>query len=580
MSYKHFCFYFTILFSFISFGQDLSTEGLQKMEDKELQILFTEVQNDSIKAEKVAKYYLLRAKKKKDTLKIAKGYNNLSSIFNSKKSIQYADSLISLTKNINSPTYPGIGYLLKARIHNSNGDIKEATENYFIAYELSVKNDNLSYQVFTLGRLIFLKSIWGDKREALRLQKKRHSIIKSKVYTDKTYDVSKNGNKDSVAVAKDELNSIFIFSFCYLNLRKLDSATIYVNKGLLKSKSYKGLDQEIVIDYFNELLIEINYYKKDYTHVIRNTDSLLLKLNFNDNKETFQNLYYFKGISLIKTDKYKDGIRLLKKSDSIFEAENLQIKQPYQRELFELLLEHYISENNPKQQIKYLNKLILADSVIIKKYQYFEPNLIKKFETPELIKEKERLIASLSQSNKKKSVTLWWVLGLLSISLFVIGFYINRQRVFKKRFDTLILKNEAFNKSNEEKPTKNELSKEIINEILEHLEVFETNEAYLSQDLSMQTMAKSFGTNYKYLSTVINLQKGKNFSNYINDLRVEYSYHELNQNPKFRKYTIKAISKDCGFKSAESFSKSFYKKFGIYPSYYIKQLNKNFEANS
>lgn len=582
MSINYYCLFFTILFSFSSFAQDFSKEVLQEMEDKELLILFTEVQNDSIKAEKVAGVYLARAKKEKDTLKIANGYDKLARIFNYKKNLQYADSLISLTKNLNSQLYPGTGYLLKARIHNSNGDIKETTENYLIAYELSVKNNNLSHQVFTLGRLIFLKSIWGDKREALRLQKKRHSIIKSKVYTDKIYNTSKDGNNEieTVAVDKDELNSIFIFSFCYLNLRKLDSATIYVNKGLQKSKTYKGLDQEIVIDYFNELLIEINYYKKNYGQVISNTDKLLLKLDFSDNKETFQNLYFFKGMSYIKTDKYKNGISLLKKSDSIFETENLQIKQPYQRELFEILLEHYIFENNPKQQIKYLNKLILADSVIIKKYQYFEPNLIKKFETPKLIKEKERLIASLTKKNETKSVAIWWSLGLLSISLIVIGFYINRQIVFKKRFDTLILKNEENNKNNKEKPTKNELSKEIINEILEHLETFENTKAYLSQDVSIQTMSKSFGTNHKYLSNVINLQKGKRFSNYINDLRVEYAYSELKLNSKFRKYTIKAISKDCGFKSAESFSKSFYKIFGIYPSYYIKQLNKNFEANS
>ncbi len=578
MSIKYLYLFFTFLFSFVTVAQDLSFETLQNMEDEALLTLFNEVKQDSVKAEKVAQYYLFRAKKEKDTLKIATGYNNLSSIFNNEKNIQYADSLISLTKNINSPTYPGLGYLLKARIYNSNGDIKEATENYFIAYELSVKNDNLSYQVFTLGRLIFLKSIWGDKREALRLQKKRHSIIKSKVYSDKIYNTLKDGDKESVDVVKDELNSIFIFSFCYLNLRKLDSATIFANKGLLISKNYKGSDQEIVIDYFNELLIEINYYKKNYNHVIRNADSLLLKLNYNDNKETFQNLYFFKGISLIKTDKYNEGISLLKKSDSIFESENLQIKQPYQRELFELLLEHYIFENNPKQQIKYLNKLILADSVIIKKYQYFEPNLIKKFETPNLIKEKERLIASLTKKNETKSTTIWWIIGLLGISLFVLGYYVNRQRVYKKRFDNLILQNGNSIKNNNEKSSKNELSKEIINEILEHLETFETNKAFLSQDLSMQTMAKSFGTNYKYLSTVINLQKGKRYSNYINDLRVEYSYHELKQNPKFRKYTIKAISKECGFKSAESFSKAFYKKFGIYPSFYIKQLDKNFDA--
>ena len=572
MPMKQVFLFFTFLFSIITLGQDLSKDALQKMNDTELLSLFNEVKLDSLKAEEVAQVFLNRAKKEKDTLKIAKGYDNLSRIFSSKKNLQYADSLIVLTQNMNSAKYPGLGYLLKAREYNSTGDIKEATENYLIAYELSVKNDNISYQVFALGRLIFLKSIWGDKEEALVLQKKRHTIIKSNNYSEKNYDSSRSGNNEYAL--EDELTSIFTFSFCYLNLRKLDSATIYANEGLRKSNNYKGSDQDIVIDYFKEILIEINYYNKNYEEAIKSADSLLLKLNYENNIETFQNLYFFKGVSLLKTDNYKEGITYLKKSDSVFESENIQIKQPYQRELFELLLKHYKLENNPRQQIKYLNKLIVADSVIIKKYQYFEPNLIKKFETPKLIKEKERLIISLTKKNETKSTTLWWVLGLLGVSLLTLGYYMNRQRVYKKRFDTLISQNEPLQKNDNEKSHKNALSKEIINEILEQLEVFEANKEYLSQELSIQSMAKSFGTNYKYLSKVINLQKEKHFSNYINDLRIDYTYNELKKDPKLRNYTIKAIAKECGFKSAESFSKAFYKKFGIYPSYYVKQLEK------
>ena len=85
-------------------------------------------------------------------------------------------------------------------------------------------------------------------------------------------------------------------------------------------------------------------------------------------------------------------------------------------------------------------------------------------------------------------------------------------------------------------------------------------------------MAKQFGTNSTYLSKVINLKKDKNFSQYINDLRIDYAIEQFEINTKFRKYTIKAIAGECGFKNAESFSKAFYKKWGIYPSYYLKQL--------
>lgn len=85
-------------------------------------------------------------------------------------------------------------------------------------------------------------------------------------------------------------------------------------------------------------------------------------------------------------------------------------------------------------------------------------------------------------------------------------------------------------------------------------------------------MAKSFETNRNYLSKVIKIKTNKKVSTYINDLRIEYIFNELKTNLKLRKFTIKAVANECGFTSSEHFSKCFYKKYGIYPSYYIKKL--------
>ena len=84
------------------------------MEDNELLTLYTEVQNDSIKAEKVLQTYLTRAKNEKDTLKMAGGYERLARIFSHKKNVKFADSLILLTDNFNTNKYPCYVYLIKA----------------------------------------------------------------------------------------------------------------------------------------------------------------------------------------------------------------------------------------------------------------------------------------------------------------------------------------------------------------------------------------------------------------------------------------------------------------------------------
>jgi AraC-like DNA-binding protein len=87
-------------------------------------------------------------------------------------------------------------------------------------------------------------------------------------------------------------------------------------------------------------------------------------------------------------------------------------------------------------------------------------------------------------------------------------------------------------------------------------------------------VAKRFNTNSSYLSKVVNLKKDKNFSQYISELRIAYAVDKLKNNPRFRKYTIKAIAEEVGFGNAQSFSKAFYSRTGIQPSYFIRNLNK------
>lgn len=78
--------------------------------------------------------------------------------------------------------------------------------------------------------------------------------------------------------------------------------------------------------------------------------------------------------------------------------------------------------------------------------------------------------------------------------------------------------------------------------------------------MTIVDLAKSFGTNTKYLSKVINIYKQKSFITYINDLRVDYAIKKLKTDQKFRKYSIKAISESVGYGKAESFSNAFKKK--------------------
>lgn len=117
------------------------------------------------------------------------------------------------------------------------------------------------------------------------------------------------------------------------------------------------------------------------------------------------------------------------------------------------------------------------------------------------------------------------------------------------------------------------ISEEIMEEILSKLKLFEAEKKYLDKNLDLPGLAKSLGTNHSYLSRVINQVKKKSFKNYINDLRIEFAYIDLQTNPKMRQYTIEAIASDVGFKSAESFSKKFKARYRMYPSVFLRKLN-------
>ncbi|MFT5077366.1 MAG: hypothetical protein ACI9D4_001258, partial [Polaribacter sp.] len=83
--------WFVFLLTYSISAQEFSAEALSKMEDEALLTLFNNVEFDSIRAEKVARTYLNRARKEQDTIKMARGYDRLARIFHPQKNIQFAD---------------------------------------------------------------------------------------------------------------------------------------------------------------------------------------------------------------------------------------------------------------------------------------------------------------------------------------------------------------------------------------------------------------------------------------------------------------------------------------------------------
>ena len=93
---------------------------------------------------------------------------------------------------------------------------------------------------------------------------------------------------------------------------------------------------------------------------------------------------------------------------------------------------------------------------------------------------------------------------------------------------------------------------------------------YLNPDLKLQDVANTIGCNAGDLSQVLNLYLNINFTDYINQYRVEEFIIRV-QDKSASKYTLAFLSEQCGFTSRTSFFRSFKKLKGKSPAEYIKE---------
>ncbi|WP_291286984.1 helix-turn-helix domain-containing protein [Flavobacterium sp.] len=207
----------------------------------------------------------------------------------------------------------------------------------------------------------------------------------------------------------------------------------------------------------------------------------------------------------------------------------------------------------------------------------------KEYNTLYLILEKENLTESTINDKTK----LHWSIGVLFLVVIIAIFFRFYQYRIKKRQPSQFEKGIHRSTNNELRTIEtNEIevrsvksgienigiNEELVVQILEKLTHFEKTKGYLFSSVTVQSLSSTFETNSKYVSKVVNTYKEKTFVQYINDLRIEYALQSLEEDSKLQKYTIQALAVEFGFNNAESFSTAFYKKTGIKPVYFIKQL--------
>ena len=356
----------------------------------------------------------------------------------------------------------------------------------------------------------------------------------------------------------------------YLKLNKIDSSHIYNNKALFFAKKTK-----------NNILIGISllgqgklaFKEEKYTLTIKNIKKSLPYIITDENYATLSHAYNYIARSYIKLNNVDEAFHFNYLIDSLYQKTN--ITHHTQKSSYQFLIKYYKEKKDLKNQLIYIEKLIKVDSILNTREKNLAITFKNEYDIPKLNAEKEKIINQLkgNLNNSKKSTYVFLGISILILSL--LFFQIRKKKILKNRFKKFIRAQSEVKESIaeiKEKDTLN-ISKEIIENVLVGLTKFEKNHKFTDSSLSLKELAANLKTNSNYLSKIINFDKGKSYTVYIKDLRINYCLELLDKDELVRKYSIKALAKEVGFNTAESFSNAFYKKTGLNPSFYIKELN-------
>ena len=493
---------------------------------------------------------------------MARGYFWISYFFekNYEKRIIYLDSGITKVKNTKHVLQTGSMYLTKGIITQRKGNYNKALSYYLEGLEHAEKKSVFVYISLFRSKIATLKRKFGKYDEAKALYKKSIQYEKSQI-----------GNKTKDSIRYLRFLSELV-STCRLN-KEIDSAYYFYNQG---EKMSQNTHVKAVYTLNKGIL---QYYDEDYDLSIKSIKGgikqfLKSEYRFSNGYHNLINGYLYLGKCYNAINRQEIAIDYFKKIDSIVLKYDDLISES--RPAYPEMIKYYKSINDKDNQLYYINRLLYNDSIFHTRYKSTTDKLNKEFDTPILMSQKESIIQELTtKNNRSYYIILISLLVILGVTCTLFISYKKNKR-YKKRFDNLMVNTKKEVKKVNTTTTNSssiDITKDVVELILVELEDFEKNKGFLEVNLTSSILAKKMNTNSKYLTKVIKFYRDKTFSPYINDLRIDYIIEQLKTDTKIRKYTIKALANEAGFNSTEVFSKSFHKRTGIYPSYFIKKVN-------
>lgn len=355
---------------------------------------------------------------------------------------------------------------------------------------------------------------------------------------------------------------------------KIRDALPLAEEGLKSLKKLKDSPNKalFVIDNYiltGQILLRLEEWDKaklifEDAHALRDKENI---------KDDVASVFIFLGLSStsLNMENYDKAFMYLEEARVILEASNFLFLQT---DLYEGYKNYYKELNNYENYTLYNDKYLK----LFKAKEKEKNEAIQKF-----IKDTQDKKNALMRNNKMLIASS--LLFLILIGLILV-FNKNKTKKNKAQFaktmnklDNIYTESGQLETKSTSSPKNNEnntqMSEEVRQRILEKLDEFERSTIYLSPNFTLASLSEYVNTNQKYLSYVLNNDKCKNFSTYINDIRIDYIIEKLKSDPSYRNYKISHLSKKCGFSSHSKFSSAFKSATGKVPSIFLKDLGED-----
>ena len=581
MKYYLYCFF--LLVSSLVFSQNLKTlsdSDYQKLHDKARILINSSVDSSFIYANKIEQSNNTLHKSFafgiKSYLYQLKGDDAKSKEFYKKAFIYLDKTPESIEKTKHNAYLLAYGGLSERKRGNLNA-----------ALELYVRGKKISIQVNDIPQVIKfninISVLYGEiKNYKLAIKTSRETDLLIDKYKNLFSTEQYENNKSNTYLS---LGS-FYYNYYWnetSNPQRIDSSAIFFKKAIIYSKNLieNKINAQIGIS-------SIYQFQKNNIEAEKNYMNLLFKTKAY--KLDFQ--YYISCYNLgrfyFHSKKYDKSIVYFNKVDSI------NNKKSYNNDEF-VNTNYYLSKiyeikDEPENALKY-SKIYLD---IFEKSEYNLNNQTTDINSNLEKLDLEKEMVSIQEKFKnevllKKGLIVFFVVLFIGLILLLVKNITEKNRVKKKVNDLILefsIKQEENNKpidveeaisvellntSNNKQSISIDEEKEI--EIIKKLKALEEKKFYLKPEFNQQEVAKKLKTNTTYLSYVVNKNFQKTFSEYSNELKINYAINEMITNPTYRKYSTQAIAESVGFKNAVSFTKSFNKRTGVTPVQFIKGIS-------